>query len=84
MKRARALVHSLHSGPLIGLLVQHIEVDTVSAETDFFSHGIFDEVRGSPCPGSPRLARATWLLLYLPFFDPSAASCPAAAPDQAA
>ena len=56
----------------------------MSDEMDFFSHGIFDEVRGRPCPGSPRLAHATGLLLSLPFCDPSAASRPAAAPDQAA
>ena len=57
---------------------------TMSDEIGFFSHGIFDEVRGSPCTASPRLACASWLLLYLPFSDPSAASCPAAVPDQAA
>ena len=78
------LVHSLHGGPLIGLLAQHVEVGTMSDEIGFFSHGIFDEVRGSPCTASPRLACASWLLLYLPFSDPSAASCPAAIPDQAA
>jgi hypothetical protein len=79
----KGIIHSLHGGPLIVLLAQHIDLVTMPNELFIFYLATFDEVRRSYRPDAYRMLSPACGHPCLPFSRSLVPSCCRAAPDAA-
>jgi hypothetical protein len=79
----KGIVHSLHGGPLIVLLAQHIDLVTMPNELFIFYLATFDEVRRSYRPDAYRMLSPACGHPCLPFSRSLVPSRCRAAPDAA-